>query len=186
MSVGSVLIWCAGVLIALAALCWVVSFFQRNLPSEKFDERQQQVRGRANGLAMWFGYIYFLILFACLELDVSLTLSSKLLIFIGLLTQVMVFHIYCLLQNAVLPLSQKPWVSVGMYGFMGFANFLNYRMQAKNLRIAQLAEEKGIDMLGVTMESAGENVYLMLILAITFFSLAAMHLIRIIWPEKEE
>lgn len=186
MTTGSALLCCFGVLAALVGLCVIVNFFQKHFESKEYDERQKVVRGRANGLAMWLGYIYFLILFACLELDVGLPLSGKMLIFIGLMVQVLAFHVYCLLQNAALPLGQKPWASVGLYGFMGLANLLNFRTQEKTLRIARLAEEKGVDMLGGTMESARESAYLMLILSIVFFFLAAMHLIRIYWPEKEE
>mgnify|MGYP003431483163 FL=1 len=68
MRAGLVLIWSLGVLAALVGLCAIVSFFQKHFESEKFDERQKQVRDRANGLAFGFGYVYFLMLFAAMEL----------------------------------------------------------------------------------------------------------------------
>lgn len=186
MTTGLVLFWCFGVLIALAALCWVVSFFQRNLPSEKFDERQQQVRGRANGLAFGFGYIYFLILFVAMKLRWELPLDVSSLVLLGLLMQAMILHIYAMLHNAQLPLGQKPWTSVIAYCIMGVSQLLIFRNGMEKLEIAKLAQEQGVDMLGIRMESAREDVYVILIFSVVFFSLAAMHLMRIIWPERED
>lgn len=186
MAVGSVLIWCVGVLTVLVALCWVVSFFQRNLPSEKFDERQQQVRGKANGLAFGFGYVYFLVLFAAMELRWELPLEVSSLVMLGLLMQAMILHIYAMLHNAQLPLGQKPWTAVTTYSITGFTQLWIFRNRMAYLEAAKLEQEKGVDMLGVSIESATEDVYLILAFSAVFFSLAAMHLIRIIWPEKEE
>ena len=185
MITGSVLLWCFGVMAALVALCWVVSFFQRNLPSEKYDERQQQVRGKANGLAFGFGYVYFLVLFAAMELGWDLPLDASSLVILGLLMQAIILHIYAMLHNAQLPLGQKPWTSVTTYCITGFTHLMIFRNRMEYLKIAELAMEEGVDMLGVSVESAREDVYLILIFAVMFFSLAAMHLIRIILPEKE-
>ena len=186
MTIGSVLLWCFGVMAALVGLCWVVSFFQWNLPSEKFDERQQQVRGRANGLAFGFGYVYFLILFAAMKLGWKLPLEVSSLVLLGLLMQAMILHIYAMLHNAQLPLGQKPWTSVTTYCIMGFAQLWIFRDRMEYLEVAKLAQEQGVDLLGVSVESATEDVYVILFISIMFFSLAAMHLIRILWPEKEE
>ena len=186
MTTGSVLLWCIGVMAALVALCWVVSFFQRNLPSEKFDERQQQVRGKANGLAFGFGYVYFLVLFAAMKLRWELPLEVSSLVLLGLLMQAMILHIYAMLHNAQLPLGQKPWTSVIAYCITGLAQLWIFRNRMEYLEIAKRAQEQGVDLLGVSVGSATEDVYVILIFSVAFFSMAAMHLIRIILPEKEE
>ena len=186
MSVGSVLIWCFGVMAALVGLCWVVSFFQKHFESEKFDERQQQVRGRANGLAFGFGYVYFLILFAAMKLGWELPLEVSSLVILGLMLQAMILHIYAMLHNAQLPLGQKPWTAVTTYCITGFAQLWIFRDRMEYLEVAKLVREQGVDMLGVSVGSATEDVYVILIFSVMFFSMAAMHLIRILWPEREE
>lgn len=185
MTTGTVLLWCFGVLAALVGLCWVVSFFQQHSPSEKYDERQKQVRGRANGLAFGFGYVYFLVLFACLELGVELPLEVASLVILGLLMQAMILQIYAMLHNVQLPLGKKHWTSVLVYGLLGGSYLYLFHSRKEALRIGKLAAEKGVDLLGVTIESATEDVYLVLIFSMIFFTIAAMHLIRLIWPEKE-
>lgn len=186
MTTGSVLLWCVGVLAALVGLCWVVSFFQRHLPSEKFDERQQQVRGRANGLAFGFGYVYFLVLFSAMNLGWELPLKVSTLIMLGLLIQAMILHIYAMLHYAELPFGKKHGTSVLLYCIIGFSQLSIYRGNQEKLRIAAMAAEQGVDFLGVPVESAREDTYLILIFSTVFFILAAMHLIRMVWPEKEE
>ena len=69
---------------------------------------------------------------------------------------------------------------------MGFSQLSIFRTNQEKLRVAALAAEQGVDMLGVPIESAKEDTYLILIFSIMFFTLAAMHLIRMVWPEKEE
>ena len=190
MATGKVLLWCFGVMAALVGLCWVVSFFQRNLPSEKFDERQQQVRGRANGLALTFGYAYYLIVFIALRLERqqgwALPLSITSMVMLGLLMQAMILHIYAMLHNAELPFGEKRWVSVLVYGIMGFAQLNSFRNGMHTLQMMESAEAEVVELLGTTIESAREDLVIILIFSVTFFTLAAMHLIRMVWPEKEE
>lgn len=186
MTTGSVLLWCLGVLAVLVVLCVIVSWFQRYFDNEKFDERQQQIRGKANGLAFGFGYVYFLVLYAAMELRWELPLDMASLVILGLMMQAMILHIYAMLHNAQLPLGKKHWTSVLAYGILGFSHLYMFHNRQETLHIAKLAAEKGVDMLGVTMKSATEDVHLMLVFSMIFFSLAAMHLIRLIWPEKEE
>ncbi|MBQ7000847.1 MAG: hypothetical protein IJN67_07360 [Oscillospiraceae bacterium] len=185
MTAGSVLLWFFGILAALVGLCAIVSFFQRHFESEKFDERQQQVRGKANGLAFGFGYVYFLVLFAAMKLGWKLPLDAASLVILGLLMQAMILHIYAMFHHAQLPLGKKHWTSVLAYGILGCSHLHLFRSNQETLRIAEIAAEQGVNMLGVGIESAREDVYLMLVFSAVFFSLAAMHLIRIVWPEKE-
>ena len=185
MRAGLVLIWSLGVLAALVGLCAIVSFFQKHFESEKFDELQKQVRDRANGLAFGFVYVYFLMLFAAMELRWELPLDISSLVMLGLMMQAMILHIYAMLHNAQLPLGQKPWTSVIFYSITCFFQIMICRNRMEYLEAAKQAQEKGVDMLGVSVESATEDICLILIFSIMFFSMAAMHLIRIFWPEKE-
>lgn len=107
------------------------------------------------------------------------------LVILGLLMQAMILHIYAVLHNALLPLGQKPWTAAVSYAILGFSHLCMFRNRKETLRIAEMAAEKGVDLLGVTIESATEDVYLMLVFSMIFFSMAAMHLIRLVWPEKE-
>jgi len=185
MTTGSVLLWCFGVLAALAGLCWVVGFFQKHFESEKFDERQKQVRGKADSLALTVGMVYYLILFCLMCHGKTLPLKVSTLVLLGVLIQLVVQNVYCLMGNANLPLGQMPGAAVLSYTCTGFVQLMIFRNRMESLRIAKIALEQGVDFLGVPIESAAEDVYLFLIFSIMFFSMAAMHLIRMIWPEKE-
>ena len=186
MTAGSVLLWCLGVLAALTALCWVVGFFQRKLPSEKFDERQQQVRGRANSLALTVGMLYYLVLFCLMGNGISLPLKASTMVILGVLIQLVVLNVFCLLGNANLPLGQNPEAAILSYACTGFVQLWIFRNRMEYLKIVELALSQGVDPLGIPLEEAREDVYLFLIFSVMFFSMAALHLIRALWPEKEE
>lgn len=182
MTTGSVLLWSLGTVAVLLLLCLIDIWFEKKFPGESYDERQRQVRGNAWGLASTIGVAYFLILYACLELKIELPLEVSTLIFIGLDIQLIVFHIYCLLNNAALPLGHNGWLTAGGYAFSGILYFINFRSRQKYLEWHTLYGE---DSLGVTWAEATEDTYLMLLVCITFIALAAMHLIRLLWKEKE-
>ena len=60
MSIGQVLLWSAGVLLAMVLVCGVSVWMDRKFPGESFDERQAMFRGKAAALTLFWGNIYFL------------------------------------------------------------------------------------------------------------------------------
>jgi len=186
MTTGSVLLWCFGILAALVGLCAIAAFFQKHFENEKFDERQQQIRGQANGLAVGFGFCYFLMLFAATKLGWKLPLAMSSLIVLGVLMQVMILQIYAMMHNAELPLGKKHGILILMDCVIGFSQLNTFRNGMKTLRMMESAAEQEMDMLGATIESAREELHLSLIFSVVFFTSAAMYLVRFFWPEKGE
>ena len=64
MSVGLALFLSAIVIIALAGVCGLVVYLERNFPSEKYDERQKVARGNAYRFSHGVGMVYYIGLLA--------------------------------------------------------------------------------------------------------------------------
>lgn len=117
-----------GVLAGLVVCCGIAIGIERKFPGKEYDERQNQARGRAYRLGFIFGTAYYLSVLFWMLFDQgwSAVAEPQTLIFVGLLVQVMVMHIYCILTDAALPMSEKPGVAVICYGFLGIGQLLTY------------------------------------------------------------
>ena len=119
-----------GGLFALTAFAWVCIQLAKKLPSEAYDERQKQARGKA------FEICYFVqILYTAFMTywygnppygKPGLSLSLEEIIVLGFLIQIFLFHICCLLQGAALPFSQKPWGTIFNYSLSCFTLLFVY------------------------------------------------------------
>ena len=99
-------------------------------------------------------------------------LEPFLLLMVGLLIQLLSFHIYCLLTHSALPLGKKPMPMVVSYSLLGIMYLVQYFMQ-------YIPE----DTAGLT-GAESMNLFRLLI-SLSFFSLAALHLIAHLRKEKE-
>ena len=175
MMIGKMLLLILGILAGLVLLCACVIWFEKRAPGETYDERQKIARGNAYRLSTWVGLIYTIAAFAYLEFQSeSAAVEATTLLFVGLELQLMAFHIYCLLTNSAMPLGEKGWITVGGYLCCGSMNFQSFRQTR-----GSYARIYGSDVIP-------EECWMFFSLAVTFVTLAAMHLIRLLWKEKEE
>lgn len=159
-----------GAILVLAALCWGIRWLEREVPLERYDERQNLARGNAYRISFWVGMVWYVATIFCVMSE-AMPVDGWLLIFVGLMLQIMVFHIYCLLSSAALPLSQKPVPTIIIYCIFGAGQAMDVCFYASSL--------------GTPLTGRGSNVWAHLVGAVCFFSLAIMHLISLLWKEKE-
>ena len=157
-----------GVLLALVLLCAVVIFMERKYPSENYDERQKQSRGRAYRLSFWVGLIYYFTVMCIMIFDEIASVEPYLLLFFGFVLQIMVLHIYSVMTHAAVPLSEKPGVAIVSYLVAGVLNLLMNDYS------------KPIPLVGERSIAAIRPV-----LGILGLALAAMHLIQYLRDRKE-
>ena len=91
---------------------------------------------------------------------------------IGMLIQLLSFHIYCLLTHSALPLGEKPVSMVVGYSLLGGMYLVQF--------FAQYIPEDTPYLIG----AESMNLFRLLI-ALSFFALAVMHLISMLRKEKE-
>ena len=159
-----------GVLFVLLLTCVAVIWLERKFPSAKYDERQKIVRGNAHRFGFDLGLIYCLVVLVIMirQVDQPKKIEPYLLLFGGILLQVMAIHIYCILNHAALPLSEKPGVAVGSYLLCAICYFLSNDFS------------KPMPFVG-----RGSERWIWLALMISFFLLAIMHGISLLRREKE-
>ena len=159
-----------GVLLALVLICAVTIWLERKFPSAKFDERQKIARGNAHRLSSLVGDVYGLVVLTILirQVENEKLIEPYLLVFGGLLLQVMVLHIYCILTHAALPLSEKPGVAVASYLFVGTFYLLSTDFSGP-----------------FPLVGKGSEVWAWLGVMVSFYALAVMHIIYLLRREKE-
>ena len=171
MSVFHALLLMLGVLAAMVLVCLLVIWLEKELPGDQYDERQKIARGHAYRVSFWVGTVYYAIVMVyCINLvgNSRPPVEPYLLLFAGIVIQALVFHIYCLLTNSALPLSQKPFWAIFGYVFCGSVNLL------------RLTHTDTLPLTGT-----GSDGWLFLLSCVAFFSLAIFHLIRFFWQETE-
>ncbi len=159
----------AAVFLMLLAVCWGIIVLERKFPGKNYDERQQIARGRAYRASFWFGFLYYL--------AVSVYAVNQggemnyLLLFGGMTMQAVVFHIYCMLTGAALPLSEKPWVPVICYSIMSMMYLIPVFTGAYTDTL--------------TMSKEGTRTGVNLVLGVFFLALAVLHLMNRLRKERE-
>ena len=159
-----------GVLLLLAVLCWGVRWLERNVPLERYDERQNLARGNAFRVSFWVGMLWYAAAMLCAAGDM-LPVDDWLLIYGGVMLQIMVFHIYCLMSGSALPLSAKPLPTTLSYAILGVGQLWD---TLTNMWVREMP-----------LTGRGSNVWFHLTAAVCFFSLASMHLIQYFWERRE-
>jgi hypothetical protein len=161
------------VLVFIFLLCLGAVWMEKSFPSEKFDERQKAVRGRAYRLSFWvqFGYMLCMIPVLVGQVDGEKLVEPYLLMFGGFALQNLVFHVYCLINHSALPMSQKPlFTALGflLCGILWLCS--SYNAQQHN---------------PLALVGHGSDGWTYLMVAFTFLSMALMHLIQLLRREKE-
>ena len=173
MSMGTIWLWMLGILFGIVLLCAGVIYLQKKAPGQEYDERQKIMRGKASDLSLTTGFVYFLVVTAILirQVEGEKTVEPFLLIFFGLELQMLVYHTYCLLTHSAMPLSQRPVTAVVCYSFSGLIQFLYIFNRLGDFPIA--------------MVGRGSAGWIHLTGGVFFLYLALMHLIQMLWKEKE-
>ena len=171
MDIWNVVLIILGILAGLVLLCMAVIFVERKRPSEKYDERQMIARGNAYRVSFTVGLFYYLAICAYLTWNVGksgIAAEPYLLVFMGFLIQMMVFHIYCLLTHAALPLGEKSWIAVFSFSVCGALQLLT-------------------DDFAAPLSMVGYDSYALVRLTtgVCFLVLALMHLINLFIREKD-
>lgn len=169
MSVWNALLLMLGVLILLVIICLAAVWLEKKFPGKNFDERQKIARGNANRLSSGVGMLYYLVVFTVMVWypDISRFVEPSLLIFLGLELQVMVWHIYCIITHASIPLAEKPGVTVDSFLFVG-AMYLT------------MSRPEPLSLVG-----SGSNRLIWLSLGVFYGSLAVMHILSLLRRERE-
>ena len=162
-----------GVLTGIVALCFGAGWLEKNFPSEKYDERQKTVRGRGYRLSFWVGTLYMLAAMAVMirQVEGEKTVEPYLLVFFGVIIQAMVFHVYCLINQAALPFSEKPVVPLIGYTFLGIMNLVSFRNTVARRPL--------------TLVGQGTAGWSSLVVTFAWFVFALMYLIQLLRREKE-
>lgn len=173
MSLFSVFAAVLGIFACIIALCAFVVYLEREFPSESFDERQKLSRGRAYRLSSWVSYLYFALvaIYLLRQVDGEKTVEPYLLIFVGLMIQIMVDHTYCVMTHSALPLTQKRSWAILSYLVSGAIYITMFFMHRKQY--------------GIALMGYGTSGLLFLITGICFLYLVLMHIIQLILDRKE-
>lgn len=160
----------SGALLALAALCGYCLWMEKKAPSEEYDERQKIEQGKASNISLMTGLIYFVVVMCWMEIG-ELPAAPEFLIFAGVMMELMVYHICCLMTHSSLPLSQKPRTTIGSYAALGVI---------WGGRACLYDPAWGMDLYG-----RGIGFWRLVMTSFCCFALAAMHLISHFRDKKE-
>lgn len=161
------------VLLGIVLLCIAVTRMEKTAKSSEYDERQQLVRGRGHRLSNFVSAIYMLAIMIVMvgQVDGEKTVEPWLLVFGGFLIDTLVFHVYCLINHAALPLSSKARSVIPGYSVVGVIWLLTYRN----------TQRWG----GPSLVGYGTTGVMDLMLSFYWFALSALHLIAQFRREKE-
>lgn len=162
-----------GIFGAIIALCAFAVYLEKHFPSDTFDERQKLSRGRAYRLSSCVSYIYFAVIGVCLlrQVDGEKSVEPYLLVYFGLMLQLMVDHTYCVMTHSALPLTQKRSAAIISYLFSGATFTTMFFMHQK---------QYGISFIGY-----GTSALLFLMTGVCFLYLVLMHIIQMFLDRKE-
>ena len=178
MDIGIVALLFAAVIASIVLAGVLAVYVGRNMPSEKYDERQKIARGDAYRFSHWVGMVYWLgllVYFVMHTGESEWMIEPFLWLVIGILIQLQSFHIYCLLTHSALPLGEKPLPTIIGHFVLGGMYLLMYFNQYIPLDAAEAAGYDG----------AMSFNLLRLLVSLDFFALAVMHLIAYLRKEKE-
>lgn len=185
MTNGKVILWCLGALVILFALAWITAWVEKVRPGKEYDERQQMLRGQAYRFAFFVGAGCFLVGFFCMEWGGTPELKTSTVLFICLLVQLTAFHVYCMLKDVALPLGDKGWLTVIGYACIGVSNLMNYRNKRQYIEAYEQYIKVEPDTT-LPAPAGGPDLVVFQILGIAALILAAMHILRMMWNDREE
>ena len=162
-----------GTLLGIVLLCLGVIYLDKTMPTKNYDERQINARARAHRLSFWVGFVYYLFVVIILtqQIEGEKTVEPFLLVFAGIILQALVLHTYSIFLDAAVPLTEKPWVSILCFAFIG------------GLQLTQFFADLDGSIPGLVGREAADWVFLMT--GTTFLYLTVLHLIQWLRNRKE-
>ncbi len=180
MSMMHVLLGILGILAAVAGICGVSVWLGKRYGSERFDERQKIAKGEAYRVSFWVGFVYYgaVALYFIPQVNYGQPrtepkIDGYLLVYLGLMLQIWILHIYDLMTDSVLPLGEKPLVIAAadiMNGFLWLRSFESWNERYP----------------GMQMTGEGGAKWIWLVSAVTSFLLAAVYLLSMLRRNREE
>lgn len=162
------------VLLTLVLVCGTARGWYRSGDNKAYDERQLVEQGRARAVADTVEVVYFGLLIVYLiyvEFGGRQTLPPSMLIFIGLIIQVVTYHIYYVMTHAALPFGENPKTTIFWLMAAGVVQFGNFWMNHSDSPL-WAPGDTGIGLLNLVAGTA-------------FFFLALIHLIALLRKERE-
>ena len=162
-----------GILLGIVLLCLGVIYLDRNMPAKNYDERQVNARARAHRLSFWVGFVYYMfaVIILIQQVEGEKTVEPFLLVFAGIILQALVLHTYSIFSDAAVPLTEKPWVSILCFAFIGC------------LQLTQFFANLDGRLPGFVGREAADWIFLMT--GTTFLYLTVLHLIQWLRNRKE-
>lgn len=126
-----------GILLVCLAAVWREKLF----PGKAYDERQERSQGRAYRLSFYIGLMYygFVTMLLMNQQKLGQTIDLYLLVLGGILLQIAVYRIYCMVTQSFMRTHQKPMGAILFDLIMGIVAIGCYRISAKH----NLLEEMG-------------------------------------------
>lgn len=176
-----------GMLVAMAVmvLLAIISIWsEKRRQQQEYDERQEQIQGKAAMFALLLGSCYYLGLFAAMTFAEMLPLPESTLLILGLCLQLLSYHLYCLVRGIGLPLNQTRWMMPVVYGFNGITQFILFRNNMRYLEAFHAYSEVEPNH---TLPDPGDgaSIWLQLIMAVTFMAMAVIYLIPLLREERD-
>lgn len=180
--------WAAVALVSIIVLvligcCALVIWLEKKFPPKKYDERQMQIRGKAYKWAFITCVVYFLAI-SVLDylLPGGLQADMFLLIWIGIFLGAVVCSVYCILNDAEIPLFRSAKTSYRLNFLLGVLDLINAVMRVNGMRLS-LTEELQIiekEFNEVTLDATRNSAWAWgyLIMGIVFLCLGTIEWIR--------
>lgn len=170
MSVASAVVTLFLCMTGIFLLCLGAVWLEKRFSGKSHDERQERSRDRAYRLSFGIGLIYysFVTVLLMAQQKQGQTIEPYLLVFGGILLQITVFRIYCMITQSFMRIFQKPAGAILFDLIMGIVAIGCYRISAKH----NLLEEMGYP---------ASFEWIFLILAVMFFFFALCWLGQLLW-----
>ena len=163
------------VFLAIILLCLTVIWLEKRFPGKSHDERQDRSQGRACRLSFYIGLLYYgfvTMLLMALQRQ-GKTIEPYLLVFGGILLQVAVYRIFCMITQSFMRTYQKPMGAILFDMIMGTVAILCYRISAKH----NLLEEMGYP---------ASFEWIFLILAVMFMFFVVCWVFQLLWQRLRD
>ena len=172
MSIISIIGVMLAALVGIVLFCFGINWLDKNKHGDIYDERQLLVRGRGYELASGVSQLCFAAMVALFisQVDSEKIVEPYLVVIAGFSIQSLVFHTYCMINHAALPVSQKPFINFVGFLVMGALvlwDFFRY------------VEDFPLSLVGYGSWGVVE-----LLASIYLFAIAVMYLIQLLRREK--
>ena len=176
--------WILGAIATLAAITLAVVWLENRRENEEYDERQKLIQGKAWQYAATVGIIYYMGIFAGMEFEWNLRLGTSMLVFIGVVTMVLCYHIYCVVRGGCLPVFQKAGRMIGIYSVLSILQFVDFRRKQQYIEAYEVYTAYVPDT-DLPDPGNGELAWICLIMSVTFAVMAVLYFIALYMESKD-